>query len=138
MPPYATTSPASSPAAIGWIEWMDSGRWEEHGNAAMPMLPALAQEVAEIALDPEAPVTRITSLVSKDPVLATKVIQLANSAYSASAIEITSINDAVVRMGTTAMRNLVTASCLTSMMADPRIYGSRGRDHIDHSIGTAY
>jgi HD-like signal output (HDOD) protein len=102
------------------------------------MLPALAHEIAEIALDPSIPAIRITAIVSKDPVLATSVIQLANSAFSSPASEITSIREAVVRMGTTAVRNVVTASCLTSMMANPQIYGPRGRALIDHSIGAAY
>jgi putative nucleotidyltransferase with HDIG domain len=102
------------------------------------MLPSLAHEIAEIALNPDVPAIRIAALVSKDLVLATSVIQLANSAFSSPASEITSINEAVVRMGTTAVRSIVTAACLTSMMANPQIYGPRGRALIDHSIGTAY
>lgn len=121
-----------------WLDWVGSDAWYATSDAAIPMLPSLALEVADIALNPDAPVTRITALVSKDPVLATKVIQLANSAFSASATDVTSIQEAVVRMGTTAIRNIVTASCLTSMMEAPGIYGNRGRDLIDHSIGTAY
>jgi len=122
---------------ISWAEWVKSGRWKESADA-IPMLPSLAHEVAEIALNPDIPAIRVTGIVSKDPVLATAVIQLANSAASASAVEVTSINQAVVRMGTSAVRGIVTAACLTSMMADPKIYGSRGRELIDHSIGTAY
>ena len=131
----SATSPTTSP--VSWSDWVHSRAWQEHADA-IPMLPALALEIAEIALDPNVPAIRITAIVSKDPVLATQVIHLANSAFSSPATEITSIREAVVRMGTTAVRNVVTASCLTSMMANPEIYGSRGRALIDHSIGTAY
>jgi putative nucleotidyltransferase with HDIG domain len=124
-------------ADVPWTEWVDTGAWQD-ATDAIPMLPALAHEIAGIALDPDVPAIRITGVVMKDPVLATSVIQLANSAFSAPASEITSIGEAVVRMGTSAVRSIVTASCLTSMMANPKIYGSRGRDLIDHSIGTAY
>jgi putative nucleotidyltransferase with HDIG domain len=123
--------------AVSWSEWVKSRAWED-GADTIPMLPSLAHEIADIALNPDIPAIRVSGIVSKDPVLATAVIQLANSAYSASAIEITSISEAVVRLGTSAVRSIVTASCLTAMMADPKVYGSRGREMIDHSIGTAY
>ena len=121
-----------------WVDWMRSGDWEESADTAIPMLPAMASHVVDLARDPDGSATRITNVVSKDPVLATRVIQLANSAFSAPATEITSIGEAVVRMGTGPVRNVVTAACLSSLAADPRIYGRHGRDHIDHSIGTAY
>jgi HD-like signal output (HDOD) protein len=120
------------------VDWVRSGQWLESADTAIPMLPAMASHVVDLALDPEVSATRITNVVSKDPVLATRVIQLANSAFSAPATEITSIGEAVVRMGTGPVRNVVTAACLSSLAADPRIYGKHGRDHIDHSIGTAY
>jgi len=128
---------ASSTVLTPWSDWVHSRAWLDLADA-IPMLPAHAHEIAEIALDPNVPAIRITAIVSKDPVLATQVIHLANSAFSSPATEITSIREAVVRMGTTAVRNVVTASCLTSMMANPQIYGPRGRALIDHSIGTAY
>jgi HD-like signal output (HDOD) protein len=123
---------------VDWLDWMRSGDWEQSADTVVPMLPAMATAVVDLALDPEVSATRITAVVSKDPVLATRVIQLANSAFSAPATEITSIGEAVVRMGTGPVRNVVTAACLSSLAADPRIYGRHGRDHIDHSIGTAY
>ena len=137
MPRIAAAPPAQPVIETPWSEWVESDCWHESADA-IPMLPSLAHEIAEIALNPDVPAIRITAVVSKDPVLATSVIQLANSAFSAPAAQITSINEAVVRMGTNAVRSIVTASCLTSMMANPKIYGSRGRDLIDHSIGTAY
>jgi putative nucleotidyltransferase with HDIG domain len=137
MPRIAQAPPQEPVADISWTAWVQSGDWQDSADA-IPMLPALAHEIAEIALNPDVPAIRITQIVSKDPVLATSVIQLANSAFSAPATEITSISEAVVRMGTSAVRSIVTASCLTSMMANPKVYGSRGRDLIDHSIGTAY
>ena len=137
MSPKASPATPQTTALVPWSEWVHDRAWGEHADS-IPMLPALAHEIAEIALNPDVPAIRIAAVVSKDLVLATSVIQLANSAFSAPASQITSINEAVVRMGTTAVRGIVTASCLTSMMANPQIYGPRGRALIDHSIGTAY
>ena len=127
-----------SAVAANWVDWMRSGQWEESADTAIPMLPAMARHVVDLALDPDVSARRITNVVSKDLVLATRVIQLANSAFSAPATEITSIGEAVVRMGTGPVRNVVTAACLSALSADPTIYGKHGRDHIDHSLGTAY
>jgi HD-like signal output (HDOD) protein len=127
-------APGGTP--VNWLEWMQSGEWQ--ADTALPMLPALAHEVVEIAFDPDVPSRRIVAIVSKDPVLATRVIQLANSAFSAPASDIISIADAVMRLGTAPVRNILSTTCLTSMLADPRIYGSRGRELVDHSIGAAY
>ena len=120
-----------------WIEWIGEGGWNVSRDA-VSMVPSVAREVLEFSTDPEVPARRITNAVSKDPVLATRVLQLANSAFSGSAVRITSINDAVVRMGTQSVRNVVTAVCVASILADKGAYGNRGRSLIDHGIGTAY
>jgi len=122
---------------MNWIDWMATDGWRSSRDA-VTMVPVVAREVLEFSRDPEVPAHRIVSVVSKDPVLATRVLQLANSAASGSARSITSINDAVVRMGTQSVRQVVTAVCVASILADKGAYGERGRDLIDHGIGTAY
>ena len=49
-----------------------------------------------------------------------------------------SLDTAVVRMGTTSVRNVVTAVCVASILADKGAYGTGGRQLMDHGIGTAY
>jgi putative nucleotidyltransferase with HDIG domain len=104
----------------------------------MPMLPALAHEAIAVAADPEVTIARLTHVVSKDPVLATRVVQLANAAYCAPLQTVTTLSEAIVRLGTAAVRNLVMAACLASRGCDARIYGTDGRAQIDHAVGTAY
>ena len=120
-----------------WIDWIGEGGWNSSRDA-VSMVPSVAREVLEFSTDPEVPARRITNVVSKDPVLATRVLQLANSAFSGSAVRITSINDAVVRMGTHSVRNVVTAVCVASILADKGAHGKGSRSLIDHGIGTAY
>jgi HD-like signal output (HDOD) protein len=99
-----------------WSEWVESGDWAEAGDAAMPMLPALAADVMSLAIDPEVSIARIARVIAKDQVLATRVLKLANSAYCAPMQEITTVNDAIVRMGTGPVRNVVLAACFTSRL----------------------
>jgi putative nucleotidyltransferase with HDIG domain len=123
--------------AKNWSEWIRSGDWANEDQAKIPMLPAHVRELAELAFDPEVSVRRIAAAVAKDPVLAMQVIRMANSAASASATDITDLNDAVVRLGTQTVRNTVVAGCLNAQLVDPKVYGAHGRQIVDHSLGTA-
>ncbi len=124
--------------AQAWLEWVDSGSWERLLGSTTAMIPALGVEVARIAQDPDVSAIRLTQVISKDPIMAANVVRLANSAFSASATTITSLSDAVVRVGTRAVRQLVTASCITSKLRNPKTYGAAAREMVDHAIGTAY
>ena len=121
-----------------WADWVESGEWSDGSDSAMPMLPALAADVMSLAMDPDVSVARIARVVMKDQVLATRVLRLANSAYCAPMQEITTVNDAIVRMGTRPVRNVVLAVCFTSRLQGANVYGPHGRDLVDHAIGTAY
>lgn len=122
---------------MDWTEWISQGGWSTNRDA-VPMVPSVAREVLEFSADPDLTAKRIATVVGKDPVLTTRVLQLANSAFSGSAVQITSINDAVVRLGTASVRNVVTAVCVASILADKGGNPARGRELIDHGIGTAY
>jgi putative nucleotidyltransferase with HDIG domain len=122
---------------MSWTTWIRSGEWARPDQAIIPMLPANVRELVQLALDPEITVRQLASTVGKDPVLAAQVIRMANTAGSAPGCDITNIDDAVMRLGTLAVRNVVVAGCLSAQLADPKIYGKRGRAIVDHSIGTA-
>jgi putative nucleotidyltransferase with HDIG domain len=119
-----------------WAAWIESGDWTSN-DTAMPMLPAMAGNVMTLALDPDVSISRISAVVSKDQVLATRVLRLANSAHCGPMEEITTINDAAVRMGTTAVRNVVLAVCLSSRLREANVYGPMGRSLLDHGVGVA-
>jgi putative nucleotidyltransferase with HDIG domain len=124
-------------STMTWVEWIESGVWRGSNDIAMPMLPSLVPHVMPLVTDKDASVLRIARVVSKEQVLATRVLRLANSAYSAPLHEITTINDAIVRIGTAAVRNVVLAVCFASRPSNDA-YGGRGRDLADHGVGTAY
>lgn len=107
-------------------------------SASVPVLPALAQQVIALAGDPDTPVWRIAGIVSKDQVLAARLLGLANSAYTGALQPVATVTEAIVRMGTAAVRNLVVTVCFTSRLYDPQVYGPHGRAMTDHGLGTAY
>ncbi len=107
-------------------------------SMAVPVLPDVAQRVVALVSDPEIPVFRLSDLVAKDQVLASRVLAMANSAFSAPSMYISTIQEAVVRLGTISVRNVVLTVSLTSRMQDKALYGERGRDLFEHALGTAY
>lgn len=107
-------------------------------DAAIPMLPDFAIKVIELVRDPDVSIAQLSGIVSKDPVLASRLLGLANSAYFASMQEISTVQESIVRMGTGAVRNLVVTVCFYSRMQDRKIYGERGKPLLEHGIGTAY
>ncbi len=109
-----------------------------HSDAGIPVLPAIATRVIEMAGDVDTPVWRIAEIVSKDQVLAARLLGLANSAYCAPLQAISTVTEAIVRMGTAAVRNLVVTVCFSSRLYDAQVYGAYGRTLVDHGIGAAY
>lgn len=101
------------------------------------MLPANVQELVVLAVDPEVAMWRVADAVGKDPVLAAQVMRMANTVGVTPGRPVVTIDEAVRRLGSQAVRNVVLAGCLSTQMADPRIYGSRGRQIADHCLGTA-
>ena len=122
----------------GWIAWLDEGGWTRSLDTFSPMIPALAVEIAWEVRDPDISAARLAHVVGKDPLLAVNVVRLANSAFSASATTITSLNDAVVRVGTRSVRQLVMAATLTARLRNPKTFGANARQMVDHCVGTGY
>jgi putative nucleotidyltransferase with HDIG domain len=121
-----------------WAEWVKSGDWRDVASTATLALPANANEVMVLALDPDVSIAQLVRLTSRDQVLAARMLRLANSAYCAPLEEITTIGDAVVRLGTTSVRNVVLATCIASRLHQGAVYGPQGRALADHSIGVAF
>ena len=107
-------------------------------DVAIPMLPDFAHRVIDMVSDEDVSVAQLSAVVSKDQVLASRLLGLANSAYFAAMSEISTVQEAIVRMGTAAVRNLVVTVCFYSRMQDRNVYGERGKPLLEHGIGTAY
>lgn len=129
----------SSSSALPWNPLEDRFAWVTGDQSvAVPVLPTVAQRAVAMASDPGIPVFKLADLVAKDQVLASRVLAMANSAASAPSMYISTIQEAVVRMGTGAVRNVVMAVSLTSRLQNRDIYGERGQELFDHALGAAY
>lgn len=123
------------PAAHGASEQFP---WLRPDDLSLPMLPEQAIRGMQMASDPDLTVTKLAGLVSKDPVLATRVLGLANSAMYGAMTPLRSVQDAVVRLGVGCVRNVVVTVSMHAQMTAPDLYGAEGPRFMDHALGTAY
>jgi HD-like signal output (HDOD) protein len=117
--------------------WVESDDWPQSTAASTLTLPANASDIMILALDPDVSVAQLVHVTSRDQVLAARMLRLANAAYCAPLEEITTIGEAVLRLGTASVRNVVLATCLASRQQHGGAYGPLGAGLAEHAIGSA-
>ncbi|MEO0422353.1 MAG: HDOD domain-containing protein [Pseudomonadota bacterium] len=83
---------------------------------ALGPLPAVALEVMQLTEDPNSDAKDLQQSISRDAVIAGKVLRMANSAYFSSGTPCQTLQQASTRLGMKMIRNLVVSSCVTGMM----------------------
>ncbi|MCB2217353.1 HDOD domain-containing protein [Desulfofustis glycolicus] len=78
----------------------------------LPTLPEILVKLLDACNSEGASLSYIASLISKDPVLTFKVLQLVNSAYYSVPRRFTGIEPAVVYLGANSIRNLAVATSI--------------------------
>ena len=112
--------------------------WLRPDDLSIPMLPDQAQRVLQTVGDPDVTIAKLAAVVTKDPVLATRVLGMANSALYGAMSPLRSVSDAVVRLGTRTVRNVVVTVSMQSQFKSPEVYGQEGGRFMEHAVGTAY
>lgn len=104
-----------------------------------PPLPTTAVRVFELLGDPDVDISELLEVVQYDPGLTSNVLRLANSASSASSTEIVSLRNALVRLGTRQVSQLVVLSVAGPQMRPAvRGYDLAPGKLLEHSIAVAF
>ncbi len=90
----------------------DKARNQLAGLEALPVLPSRIRKIHQALRDPDADVGHIALMVSEEPALVARLLQLANSAYLGFGKQTMSVEVALNRLGTT-----VTSALATCMLA---------------------
>lgn len=85
-----------------------------HNPKALPTAPKVLADLIHSFEDPEVSVSQITRTLSADPVLAAKLLRLANSAYYKVSRSVATVDDAVRMLGFVTVRTLVISSGLVN------------------------
>lgn len=73
----------------------------------LPRLPTVATEILDLSRKPNARIEDIASLLEREPLLAAKVLKLANSALYGGVGSVSTLKQALVRMGLANVRDVV-------------------------------
>ncbi|WP_045738653.1 HDOD domain-containing protein [Xanthomonas sp. MUS 060] len=92
----------------------------------LPTIPQVAQDLILQFDSPGTSLDAVARNIERDPVIAAKVLRLANSARFRGARDSTTVEDAALRLGFNTLRTLVLASSMTGAFQAPAHFDLRG------------
>jgi len=111
---------------------------ENLDSIKLPVLPGLANRIKQLKAVGKSNTKAVTNIVRTDQIIASKILQIANSALYGGLVEITNLDTAITRLGMSTTETLVTA------LENRRIYESQDPDIIPimrklwrHALGVA-
>ena len=83
---------------------------------SLPSVPNVYFQILEALQDPHCPLERIGGVIATDPALTTKLLQLVNSGFLGAARRISTVDEAVLLVGTGTIRSLALTLNLVSVL----------------------
>ncbi|MEP4888452.1 MAG: HDOD domain-containing protein [Aliiglaciecola sp.] len=87
----------------------------KNDTIVLPTLPAIALKVRRAADDPKINLNSMGDIIAQDPSLSARIIKISNSAYLGRAIKVTSVSQAVTRIGLSQIKNISTALAMEQL-----------------------
>lgn len=81
----------------------------------LPTLPEIAVRVRQAADDPDINLNSMAEVIALDTALAARIIKIANSAFIGRSVKVTTLNQAVTRIGLSQVKNIATAMALEQL-----------------------
>ncbi|MEE9385814.1 MAG: HDOD domain-containing protein [Nannocystaceae bacterium] len=92
----------------------------ESGDLPMPVLPSNAREALGLALESEPDIREIMRVVERDPALAARIMEAANSALHGGHGLVTSVRSALQRLGVATIQELLMRAVMESQSSEGR------------------
>ncbi|MCC5851376.1 MAG: HDOD domain-containing protein [Alkalimonas sp.] len=86
-----------------------------HDRLVLPTLPEIALRVRRTADDPEVSLADMAEVISMDPALAARMIRVANSAFLGRTIKVSTLSQAVTRIGLSQIKTIATAMAMEQL-----------------------
>ncbi|HIJ79189.1 MAG: HDOD domain-containing protein [Desulfobulbaceae bacterium] len=115
---------------------MDDQKREEFRKALrevknLPTLPGIVIKLTQMAEDPDTSTEQMGRMISKDHILAVKLLKLVNSAFYGFPQRISSLNSAIILLGINVIKSLIISASIFEVMEDQDI------ELWEHSLGCA-
>ncbi|MBC8317356.1 MAG: HDOD domain-containing protein [Desulfobulbaceae bacterium] len=98
---------------------------------SLPTLPAIISKLTRMAEDPETTSEQMGKVISKDHILALKLLKLVNSAFYGFPQKISSLSNAIILLGFNVIKSLIISSSIFEMMEEQDL------ELWEHSLGCA-
>lgn len=98
---------------------------------SLPALPRLFVELLAELDKPNSEMTAIAAIIERDVAMSARILQLANSAFFANRSPISSIREAVARMGLMAVRSVAFSSAFFRVLTEPGLSRSLSLEEFD-------
>ena len=112
---------------------------DEYVSKVHHLLPAprVVPQLLQLLNKPDTDNSDIVKLISHDPSLTANVLRLSNSAYFAAATSITTMDEAVARLGSQQVYRIVVAISGAIALSPPKNISRTADELLDHSVATA-
>ena len=121
-PARELAAPASHPAAFAFVQALAAELSE--GKVELPSFPDIAQRVRQVLSDDEVGPEKVVRVVGSEPMLAARLLQIANSAaINFSGRAITDLRTAIARLGFNMVRSAAIAFALSQLRKSAELKG---------------
>jgi len=97
----------------------------------LPTLPGIVEKLTRMAEDPDTTTEQMGRVISKDHILAAKLLKLVNSAFYGFPQRISSLSSAIILLGFNVVKSLIISASIFEMMEEQDI------ELWEHSLGCA-
>lgn len=105
----------------------------QHDQLVLPTLPDIALKVRQRSADPDVSLLDMADVIAQDPALAARMIKVSNSAYMGRSIKVSTLNQAVTRIGLSQIRNIAIAMALEQVFVSKHKQVQQQLDALWHS-----
>ncbi len=109
----------------------------ESNTLEIPRLPNVAGRILQLSQNPDTTIDEIAQVIETDPVLAARILVIANSAAYAGGSRIEGVTPALMRMGSRVVQDMVFAESVRMRIFSARAYRSILEESWKLSLGTA-
>lgn len=87
----------------------------KNDTIVLPTLPAIALKVRKAADNANVNLNQMGDIIGQDPSLSARIIKISNSAYLGRVVKVTSVSQAVTRIGLSQIKNISTALAMEQL-----------------------
>jgi putative nucleotidyltransferase with HDIG domain len=105
---------------------------------APPLLPAVALRLVEVSRDPDVDLAKVRALMESDPLIAAKVMSIAQSPFYSRGAPVESLDEALVRLGLKRLTGIFLEAAMRASVLHSEVFERPMEKVIKHSTATAH